>query len=67
MKLKEFRLGKGCGGAGWVALRRAAGRYSGAVGLFNGWNWVNVGGSSYDEEEEDVFVGEEPVDIVAIT
>ena len=67
MKLNEFRRGNGCGGAGWSALRKAAGRYNGAVGLFNGWNCVNVGGNSYDEDDEEVLGGEEPVEVVAMT
>ena len=66
MKLNEFLLGNGDAGAGWSALRRAAGRYNGAVGLFNGWNCVSVGVNSYEEEEEEVFVGDEPVEIVVV-
>jgi len=63
VKVNEFRRGKGWGGAGWSALRRAAGLYNGAVGLLEGWNWVNVGWNSYEELEEFVFVGDDPVDI----
>jgi hypothetical protein len=65
-KEKEFLRGKGWAGAGWSALRKAAGRYSGAVRLLEGWNWVKVVGNSYEDEDEEVFVGEVPVEVAEI-